>query len=144
MSVVSLKHCIIPPELYPLILLCPNVRSQLSKSIYMSGSKKLGYQGVCVPWMNFQVCNETCIHWHFKLKEEESHCPACDCFQLLAERSLHCDLLPLGGARPPLQKQWLLPALPLGSPAAQICLWQQQSSETAAARSRAIAPQRCH
>lgn len=87
MSVVSLKYCIIPPELYPLILLCPNVRSQLSKSIYMSGSKKPAYQGVFVLWMNFQVCNETCTHWHFKLKEEESHCPARDCFQLLPQRS---------------------------------------------------------
>lgn len=80
-SVVSLKYCIIPPGLYPLILLCPDVCWHLSKSLYKSGSKKLGYQGVCVPWMNFQVCNETHIHQHFKLKEEASHQP---CMWLLS------------------------------------------------------------
>lgn len=118
--------------------------SLTAKSIYMSGSKKLGYQGVCVLWMNFQVCNETRIQWHFKLKEEESRQP---CMWLLSASAKETPPpWPAVSQRSTTASaKAMAPACsPTWISSSKTCVWQQQSSETAAARNGAIAPQRCH
>lgn len=110
----------------------------------MSGSKKLGYQGVCVLWMNFQVCNETGIQWHFKLKEEESRQP---CMWLLSASAKETPPpWPAVSQRSTTASaKAMVPACsPTWISSSKTCVWQQQSSETAAARNGAIAPQRCH
>ena len=74
LSVVSLKYCIRATRALPTYFALSRCSlTSVRLFIWTVEARKLGFQWLCVSWMNFQVCNETYICSHLKSKEEDSH-----------------------------------------------------------------------
>lgn len=142
LSTGSLKYRIRVIKALPTYFPLSRCLLTIIKDYFYEQWKQENFVSIWVSWINFEVYNENILTNIWSHKGMRATRPTRSCFQ--HPRSSFCALLSFRAAWLLLQKQWLLPTLALGSPAAQIRLQKQQISETAEGRSRAIASQRCH